>query len=466
MKLTSTWASSLIGRDRAVALTVASRVLQIISSIGTVLLIVRFLSPVEQGYYYTLLSLASLQTVFEMGFSVVILQLAAHEMRFIHFGSGGELLGDPDSKARLAWIFRIALKWYSCATLLLVVVLIPVGHLYFGSRHVHDQVNWAGPWNAAAIGVGAMFLLAPFFSFFEGCQQVKSVAKLRLLQALAVLVASWSAIASHRGLYASAVVNCAWVCVGLIFLYKRIPLISSLLSQEAGSPSLSWRRDIWPFQWKLAVSWTCSFLTAQLFTPILFAARGAAEAGRMGLSMNIVAYLPTVALCFITPKSAPLGRLASERRWGEMRGVFIRAFRTAFKFILLMDLGCICAVFLLPLVSRRFAQRVALWPTFILLLSGATASFLIQAMAVYLRSFKREPLLPTAIAVSAVTLSLSFVFVSRWGSLAIAIVYFIANALVGLPWACHVFRRHSAGPVREVGQQSGLMTASVASHAP
>jgi O-antigen/teichoic acid export membrane protein len=69
----------VLGVDRAIAYTVLSRILVILGNLVTVLLMVRFLSPVEQGYYFTLLSLVALQVVFELGFSFVILQLAAHE---------------------------------------------------------------------------------------------------------------------------------------------------------------------------------------------------------------------------------------------------------------------------------------------------------------------------------------------------------------------------------------------------
>ena len=48
---------------------------------GSVLLIVHFLTAAEQGYYYALWSLVALQSVFELGFSFVILQVAAHETR-------------------------------------------------------------------------------------------------------------------------------------------------------------------------------------------------------------------------------------------------------------------------------------------------------------------------------------------------------------------------------------------------
>ena len=68
-----------LGLDGPVAYTFLARIVNIVGSTGTVLLIVRFLSPVEQGYYYTLLSLVALQAVFELGFSFVIQQLAAHE---------------------------------------------------------------------------------------------------------------------------------------------------------------------------------------------------------------------------------------------------------------------------------------------------------------------------------------------------------------------------------------------------
>src|SRR3974390_892169 len=65
-----------LGVDRAVAFTLVARAVQMLGSTGTVLLIVHFLSPIKQGYYYTLLSLVALQVIFEVGFAVVVLQMA------------------------------------------------------------------------------------------------------------------------------------------------------------------------------------------------------------------------------------------------------------------------------------------------------------------------------------------------------------------------------------------------------
>ena len=68
-----------LGIDRAIGFTILARGWASVAGLVTVALIARFLSPSEQGYYYTFGSLIALQIVFELGFSFVILQMASHE---------------------------------------------------------------------------------------------------------------------------------------------------------------------------------------------------------------------------------------------------------------------------------------------------------------------------------------------------------------------------------------------------
>src|ERR1039458_5361073 len=60
------------GLDRAIAFTVLARFWSAFAGVVTVLMIARFLSPNEQGYYYTIFSLVGLQIVFELGFAFEI----------------------------------------------------------------------------------------------------------------------------------------------------------------------------------------------------------------------------------------------------------------------------------------------------------------------------------------------------------------------------------------------------------
>ena len=69
------WLRTVLGLDRAVGFTVLARFWGSAAGLVTVLLIARFLTPAEQGYYYTFGSLVGIQMIFELGFSFVILQM-------------------------------------------------------------------------------------------------------------------------------------------------------------------------------------------------------------------------------------------------------------------------------------------------------------------------------------------------------------------------------------------------------
>src|SRR5712692_8264207 len=260
------------GVDRAIAFTVLARGIQILGSTGTVLLILRFLSPVEQGYYYTLLSLVSLQVVFELGFSFVILQMAAHECAHLTVHADGRIEGDPTAHARLASILQKTFRWYLVAAVILCVSLLPAG-VFFFSRHARAtaHVAWHGPWVVAVLATAVLFLLNPFFSFLEGCGLVWQVGRIRFGQALLGAAMSWGALLAHHGLYSPGMVNLGYAAAGMAFLYSRRNLCLGLLRYPVREQAISWRSEVWPFQWKIAVSWISGYFSMTVLTPILFA---------------------------------------------------------------------------------------------------------------------------------------------------------------------------------------------------
>ncbi len=134
-----------MGMDGAVTYAFLARLMSVAGSAGTVLLIVRFLSPVEQGYYYTLLSLVSLQVVFELGFSFVIQQLAAHECVHLEFGPNGSVSGESQAHARLASALQLSVRWYSIAAAAMALLLAPLGAVFFSRYAVAGACRLAGP---------------------------------------------------------------------------------------------------------------------------------------------------------------------------------------------------------------------------------------------------------------------------------------------------------------------------------
>jgi hypothetical protein len=446
------------GMDRAIAYTLSTRLTTILVNIGSVVLMLHFLSPTEQGYYFTLLSLAALQVVFELGFSFVIQQLAAHECAHLTIQSHRIPLGDAVSHARLASILQITCQWYLRATIALGVILMPLGIYFFShNEQAGVQVSWLSPWLLALVGCMYLFLQNPVFAFLEGCGEICQVARVRLFQVLAGGILAWGAMVSRHGLFVPGLVMVAAGVVGTIFLWRRREFLLGLLRYPAGKHTLSWREEVWPFQWKIAISWLCTYFTMQVFTPMIFHYRNAVEAGQMGISISIAGYLYAIPVAWVTTKAPRFGELVAQRRYLQLDQVFFLALRQASSFLFLLLLGAMLAMILLHRGWPHLATRMVSPWVFAVLLAGTMSSVPVQAMAIYLRSFKREPFLWQSLAVATLTLVSSRALVKSMGSMGISLSYLLCTGLFGLVSATVIFRSWRHGLVRPEVQSTPLL---------
>ena len=79
----------------------------------------------------------------------------------------------------------------------------------------------------------------------------------------------------HHGLLAPGLMIAGQAAVGVGFVARRRGLLLPLLRHHAGEFAMDWKTEMWPFQWRIAVSWVCGFFISQLFNPVLFRYRGA-----------------------------------------------------------------------------------------------------------------------------------------------------------------------------------------------
>ena len=449
-----------LGFDGPVAYTFFARLTSVLGSTGTVLLIVRFLDPNEQGYYYTLLSLVSLQLVFELGFSFVIQQLAAHECVHLSFHSAGTVGGDPIAHARLASSLQLALRWYSVAAVVMALFVAPLGLFFFGrhSAAAGVHVSWRGPWLTAIFASAVGLWATPFYSFLEGCGQIRAVAAMRFRQSIAAAVFAWAPMLLHFGLYAPALVIIGQTAVGVLFIASHRGLLLNLLRHPSGRHAIHWTREIWPFQWRIAVSWMCSYFTVQIFIPIVFAMRGPVDAGQIGMSLSITGAMTLLALAWSTPKATYFGRLIAQRAFQALDELFWRTLAQSLGVFAGFGIAACALAAALPPFAPRVAVRMVSPRLFALLVAAAAANCVVQTMATLLRSFKSEPFLTQSLAVAACTVGFGALAASRWGNQGVALSYFGVTAGVGLPVAVTIFthaRRKYLRPICETDFAGG-----------
>jgi hypothetical protein len=431
------------GVDRAIGFFVIARLWAALAGVVSVLMNAHFLTPSEQGYYYTFYSLVTLQVLFELGFGFVILQSVAHERARLTFGQNGVIGGDAVAHSRLASLLRLISGWYFVASVLMVVILLPVGFYFFDAhQRAGVVVTWRGPWSLLVAATALIVLLGPFVAFVEGCGFVREVSQMYLGQVVLGSLLAWTAMITHHGLYSPAMVTLSYVFmqVCLLFTPRFRHMLIRLLRRPRDENIVEWRKEIWPFQWRIAITWVSNYCMSPMMTTILFSCRGPQAAGRMGMSLSITTQLAMVGLSWMSTKASPFGNMIARGEIRELDRVFIR---TLWQSTALITAGATGVFVCLVVVGHSFpklAMRVlSPWP-FVLLLLTMVMNHVLSCEALYMRAHKREPLIFQA-AVVAVLCGVTTVILGRvFGVDAVTIGYFVFGGIVSLTWGTYVFR--------------------------
>lgn len=436
----------MFGVNRAIGYGVLTRMWSALAGPLTILLIATRFSKVEQGFYYTFSSILALQVFFELGLLTVLAQFAAHEFAFLSWGDKGEIRGSEEHRDRFIDLLGKGFKWYAISAVLLVLVLIPVGFLFFSQR-ADDAISfsWRLPWVLAIIGVGCNLLLIPFYAVITGSGDVASINRREMMGGMAGSITGWLVIACGGGLYAIPAVTTGTIVVGVLYLFRSKPrLVATAFSHAFGSqrPSqtISWWGEVWPMQWKIALSWVSGYFIFQLFTPVLFKYHGPVVAGQMGMTLTAVNGVQGISLMWLNARSPEWGKLIAVKDWPQLDASFQKVLKQALvvcAMLAAVALTIITALQAYTSYGTRFLplQQVAV------LFFAVFAQIFISGWAIYMRAHKQEPMLVQSI-VGGVLVGISTILLGKWyGSLAMAIGYSSVNVAYGIPSTYSLLRR-------------------------
>jgi hypothetical protein len=455
----------ICGIDRAIYYVLLGRGWGVLAGPLTLFLIGKFLRPDEQGYYYTFNSVIALNVFFELGLGYVLVQCASHERAALEWHADRTLAGDLRARQRLSSLVLTAARWYGVACTLGVLCIVPVGLWFFRSHSVAYQVSWQGPWIVVGAAAAATLLANPLVAIVEGCGHVHQVVGLRTIQSVAATLLLWAVLIGHGGLFACAAYQLAFATTVWLFLvirYRRF--YSVLLRTPHSANALDWRAEVWPFQWRIALSWMSGYLIFQLYTPAMFAYCGPVEAGQMGMSMTLVNAIQNLCFSWITTKAAIFGMLVARRSYAELDRLFFRTAAQSFVLLLLALGAALVVVVLLSHYRLPFAKRLLPPGTVAVLGCNVAINHIIFCLAVYLRAHKKEPMLWLSI-IGGVLTALCVVLAARlYGAPGVAAGTLFLNLAYGLPTTAVVFvrrRREWHAPDSPVtpGEETGRLPA-------
>lgn len=405
----------------------------------TLFLIATHFSRAVQGYYFTFTSFVGFQALVELGLTPMIVQFAAHEWPRLKLDEQGALVGDDEALSRLISIGRFAFAWYGVGAILFTAGCTCAGLYFFNRAPNGDHVEWVLPWICLCGAAGFLFFMTPIWSLLEGCHQVAQVYRYRWFEAVLVTLSTWISIVCNGNLWTSFIGFSAAALWALLFLLVGYRRFLATFLQRPGGAVVGWKREMWPMQWRMAISFLIGTVTS-LFTPMVFYYRGPDEAGQFGMTWTLFTTLGAVANLWTASKTPTFGALIAKKDFDALDRLFYRGMAFGF-FVATVGGGLLWygTYFLYRHGSTLAHRMLAPLPTGIFVF----ACILIQLavpMGQYLRAHKQEPLMAASIVSGLFTGLLAWVLVRHYGALGIALAYTIVRIFLA-PWVVFIWAR-------------------------
>lgn len=423
--------------DKAVFFGLLTKAWSMVAGLITILLILNKFTPELQGYYYTFITLLAFQAFVELGLGTVIVQFASHEWSKLGFDKSGRIVGDKDALSRLASLAVMALKWYAVASVIFIFGLGLGGYIFF-STSPNLNINWALPWFTLCLFTGVAIFLVPIWSLLEGCNQVGNLYTNRFQQSLFSNIAIWIAILLGAKLWTTTIsILVSFICAGIFVITKYKLFFKTLFSGISGSV-IDWRREVFPMQWRMALTWVSGYFISSFFVPVLFKFHGAKVAGQMGLTLTATNAVSAIYIAWISSKVPRFGMLVARRAFKELDELFWKLIKIIFFMSTLIAIVIFVIVYAANLSGHPFAARLLSPLPVALLLIAAVIGGFSYSMSYYIMAHKKMPIMFISIIAGTLSVLATSILGKHYAATGIVIGYLfvicITCALVTIIW--------------------------------
>lgn len=388
-----------LGIDKSIFYTSLGRIIQAVGGIVSILFIARYLTDVEQGFYYTFGSIVAIQVFFELGLNGIITQYVAHEVSHLQWKDSVNLIGEQKYLSRLSSLLHFSIRWYSYFAIVLYATLIIVGFIFFTKyQSVTDNVVWKFPWILLAITTSINLLITPILAFFEGLGKVKEVAKIRLIQQCIGLIIVWGGLFCGAKLYVNGINWLMSIIIVLTLIWSsNFKSIFVNIWKTKITEQVNYKIEIFPYQWKIALSWISGYFIFQLFNPVLFATEGAIIAGQMGMTLAALNGIQSLSLSWMTTKIPLYSGLIAKKQYQQLDLVFNQTLKQS----VFINGSALIIMFIVIYIIRHYhiigginwGDRFLDYYPMIFMMIPLFINQLVNSWAIYLRCHKKEPFL-------------------------------------------------------------------------
>lgn len=437
---------SKFGIDKAIAYSSGSRFIQGLTGVASVFFITTYLTGIEQGFYYTFGSILALQVFFELGLTGIMTQYVAHEASHLHLNKNWQYEGEGYYRSRLASLLHFCVKWYAILALLVFVFLVFVGFIFFSQYgDQNKEINWQLPWILICIGTAVKLFQAPLTAIYYGLGMVNDMSKIGFYQQIILPLSTWLGLVCGLKLYVIGIGYIISVVVWLVCIHKNgLRKILLNLWREEITDYVGYFKEIFPYQWRIALSWISGYFIFQLFNPVLFATEGAVVAGKMGMTLQALNAIQALSMSWINTKIPLYSKLIALKDYYYLDKIFKKTLRQMSSVCMLLLALMFLIIWMLNVTEVKFgdnklADRFLGYIPMLLMMIPIYLQQYVYSWATYLRCHKQEPFLLNSICGGVACCLSTLILGNLLGLYGITIGYCIISILLFL-WAYHVYK--------------------------
>lgn len=386
----------------SVRITFVNFALKLVFKFLLLLFVPLYLSSSEMGFWYTFISIAALTTFADLGFTTIITQFSAHEAVKVKFNTATRNFDDSDDKiADISSLFNFSIKWSGSLTAICSIVIVLIGLFVFGKDNSSNSY-WVIPWVIYAIASALNFFNQVFLAFFEGCNQIVTSQKIKIVNGLIVNGLGVIGLLFGWGLYALSIPMLLSVVVSYLQVAMYYGKVILRMFRCQDNSNNQWAKEILRLLWKYALSWGSGYLIFQIYNPLVFSRYGAETAGQVGYLLTIVGAFVSIANVWSYVSVPKINMLTEKKKWKELDSLFNKnIFLIEFTFIIEF---CACNISrYLPYIGIFVNKYIFSFPAFLILSIGYAVQLAISYIGVYLRSHKEEPLMVSSIITAIIS---------------------------------------------------------------
>ncbi len=420
--------------DDALLWVLANKLLAVAKGPITLFFIVSFLTPEEQGIWYTFLSLGALTVFAEMGFTAIITQFVSHEYAHLR-EQNGFLVGNCDNIDKLITLIRYALKFY------LVVVPFAIVILYFVGKYFFVGVNSTVflLWTLFSITGGIQLLVSLLQSIVKGFDKVALVEKNIFVGSFMSPMLSWILLYFGFGLSTLVIANVISFILMLALLYVKTKKIFFQILKHKIKTQYKWFNEIVKLQWKYAVSWISGYFIFQYMTPMIYKYEGVIIAGQFGLTVSLVRTISAISGSWLDTKVPKMNILIAHKDRYSLDILFFKNTIIGFGVFIFISAIFLYAIYLINHYNFYSERFLSLYFTFLLILLEIP-NVITGCLAKYLRAHKAEPYYGISVLMGVLFLFIiSLLSLKKYETDEVLLLLNVVSWLIILPLAICIF---------------------------